>query len=211
MTGTIRPMPRGRRLGKGIIWVAVLFSLYATRGWTLPAWGHAIDVSEPPRPADYAMVLTGGEYTRPFVAAGMYKYGHVGGILIARMRLTPDATDGILPPESELIRSTLILRGVPEEKVTILPGEINSTADEAQALASFLEGHPDATVAIVTNDFHTRRARRVFRKALGTRAGQIYMFAAPTDGFSAEDWWQSERGFMTYLGETVKSGYYALR
>ena len=127
------------------------------------------------------------------------------------MRLTPDAADGIRPPETELIRSTLILRGVPADKVTILPGEINSTADEAMALAGFLDSHPDATVAIVTNDFHTRRARRVFRKTLGRRAGQIYMVAAPTDNFSADDWWQHDDGFVTYVGETAKTVYYAMR
>ena len=73
-----------RRLVTWLALAAVVLALYLTRGWTLPAWGHWFDVSEPPRPADYAMVLTGGENTRPFVAAGMYKSKLVGGILIAR-------------------------------------------------------------------------------------------------------------------------------
>jgi uncharacterized SAM-binding protein YcdF (DUF218 family) len=179
------------RLLKWLALVLLLTAFYLTRGWTLPAWGRWLDASEPPHRADYAMVLTGGENTRPFVAAGMHKNNLVGGILIARMRLMPDQVDGIVPPESDLIRSTLIDRGVPAEKVIILPGEINSTADEALALARFLDDHPNRTVAIVTNDFHTRRA--------------------PTDDFSADNWWHSEAGFMTYLGETVKSTAYALR
>jgi uncharacterized SAM-binding protein YcdF (DUF218 family) len=156
-------------------------------------------------------VLTGGEETRPFVAAGLYNRGLVKEVLVPRLRPTADAADGITPPDSDLIRDVLIRRGVPADRITLLPGEVNSTADEAAALARFLDDHPDATVAIVTSDFHTRRARSIFGRALGPRAGQVNFVAAPTDRFSAADWWQTERGFETYVGETAKTAYYAVR
>jgi uncharacterized SAM-binding protein YcdF (DUF218 family) len=131
-------------------------------------------------------------------------------VLVPRLRLTADAADGIVPQESDLIHEVLVRRGVPADRIITLPGEVNSTADEATALARFLDDRPGATVAIVTNDFHTGRARSIFRRALGPRAGQVYFVAAPTDRFSAADWWQTELGFVTYMGETAKAAYYAV-
>lgn len=201
-----RSRRRSLRLGLALVLAA---GLYATHGWTLPAWGQWLDASEPPRPADYALVLSGGADTRPFVAAGLYKAGYVRGVLVSRLRSTPDDADGIVPPEGELVRAVLVARGVPPERVTALPGAVNSTAEEAAALAQFLDDHPGATIAVVTNDFHTRRAGAIFRRALGPRAAQVYLAAAPTDGFSAADWWTTETGFVTYLGETAKAAYFS--
>lgn len=191
--------------------VLVLAILYLTRGWTLPAWGRWLDVSEPPRPADYVLVLTGGEDTRPFVAAALYTKGYVREVLVPYLRPSADARDGVVPDDTDLIRRVLVARGVPAGRVTRLPGEVNSTADEARALARFLDDHPEATVAVVTNDFHTRHARRILYRAVGRRAGQVYLVAAPTDRVRPDTWWTSERGCAIYLSETFKSVYYAVR
>jgi uncharacterized SAM-binding protein YcdF (DUF218 family) len=201
---------RRRWLVRCALAVAVLAVLYGTRGWTLPAWARGLDASEAPRTADYALVLTGGENTRPFVAAGLYKKGYVGAVLVPQLRLTADARDGIVPGDSDLIRRVLEKRGVPADKVIALAGEVNSTFDEATALARFLDDHAEATVAIVTNDFHTRRARSIFRRVLGSRAGQIYMVATPTDRVTPENWWKTERGSALYLSETFKTFYCAV-
>ena len=210
MTDPTHTGRRRRRLARFAIVIAVLSVLYWTRGWTLPAWARGLDASEAPRSADYALVLTGGENTRPFVAAGLFNKGYVGAVLVPQLRLTADARDGIVPGDSELIRRVLEQRGVPADKIIALAGEENSTFDEATALNRFLDDHPDATVAIVTNDFHTRRARRVFRHVLGPRGSQIYMVAAPTDRVTPDNWWKTEHGSALYLSETFKTLYYAI-
>jgi len=189
----------------------VLTLAYLARGWILPEWGGWLDVSEPPRPADYAYALGGGAESRPFVAAGLYKRGLVSGVLLPEVQPGPDAADGLAPGETELVRRLLRARGVPEDRVQILPGAVTSTFDEAHSLGRFLDAHPDATVAVVTDDYHTRRARRVFRRVLGPRAAQVHFVATPVDGVTAADWWKSARGFRTYLAETFKAGYYEVR
>jgi uncharacterized SAM-binding protein YcdF (DUF218 family) len=119
--------------------------------------------------------------------------------------------DLLAPPEPRLVRRVLVARGVPEGRVVTLPGEVASTFDEAHALGRFLDAHPDATVAVVTDDYHTRRARRVFRKVLGARAGRVSFVATPVDGVSAADWWTTPRGFSNYVAETFKAAYYEVR
>ena len=107
-------------------------------------------------------------------------------------------------PEHELTRQILLACSVADDRVVLLPGTCASTEDEARALARYLNEHPAARVAIVTHAYHTRRARRLFRRVLGEQILQVYFLAAPTDAFSAEDWWQSEEGFTTYATEYAK-------
>ena len=90
------------------------------------------------------------------------------------------------------------------DAIVLLPGEVDSTADEARSLKRYLDVYPGRTVAVVTNDFHTRRARRIFRAELGDAAADLPFFAAPTDGFDAHDWWRSEAGCTTYADEYLK-------
>jgi uncharacterized SAM-binding protein YcdF (DUF218 family) len=97
---------------------------------------------------------------------------------------------------------------VPPAAIVQLPDEVNSTADEARSLARYLDEHPERRVAVVTNDYHTRRACWIFRAELGDRAADLAFFAAPTDGFDTGNWWRSEEGWCCYCNEYVKLGKY---
>src|SRR5262249_13489370 len=146
--------------------------------------------------------------TRPFAAAALFRAGLVRQVLVTSPLPFPEQEDGILPPEQEVARKVLLARGVPDEAIVVLPGEVASTADEARALAAFLDARGEGTVAVVTNDFHTRRARLAFRRVLGERCGLVQFVGAPMDDFDASNWWQSEGGLVLYLREFVKYGVY---
>ncbi|HZY90124.1 MAG TPA: YdcF family protein [Gemmataceae bacterium] len=215
--GQVREGPPLRRR-RGRCWLLRLalvaaagVALYAAAPWYLPAAARALDVSVPPSRVDYVMVLGGGHETRPFVAAALVKAGLAGGVLLPNVKLSPEAEDGLAPPEHEITIEILARRGVNPDLVTVLPGEVNSTSDEAQALAAFLVDKPNCSVAVVTNHFHTRRASWVFRKALGPRSAQVRFFGAPVDGFDETNWWRHEAGVHCYLMEYVKLPYYWLR
>jgi uncharacterized SAM-binding protein YcdF (DUF218 family) len=172
--------------------------------WLLPLAGAYLDVSTPPRTVDDMLVLGGGADTRPFAAAAVYKAGLAQRILLPTVRPSPESADGLVPSDQEIMRQVLLKRGVPSEAIELLPGEVTSTADEARALRRYLDEHPGRRVAVVTNDYHTRRARCIFRTEVGDRAADLIFFAAPTDDFDAHDWWRSETGFQRYSDEYVK-------
>jgi LPXTG-motif cell wall-anchored protein len=186
--------------------LALLAAAWLARGWLLPAAGRFLDVSEPPREVDAVMVLGGGPTTRPFVAASLARAG------LARRVLVPTFTedDSASLSEQEVVRRVLRARGVPDGAVVTLPGAVERTQDEAWALARFLDEEPGATVAVVTSDFHTRRARMLFRREVGSHIDRVHFVAAPTDGFGADDWWRCEEGAATYLLEYFKLAYYGL-
>jgi uncharacterized SAM-binding protein YcdF (DUF218 family) len=206
------PARRGRRwLLRLALLAALAAALYAAAPWYLRAAAHALDVSQPPSRVDYVAVLGGGHETRPFVAAALVKAGLAGGVLVPNVKLSLEAEDGLAPPEHEITIEILVRRGVNPDTITVRPGEVNSTSDEAHALAAFLADKPNASVAVVTNPFHTRRASWIFRKALGPRAAQVRFVAAPLDGFDETNWWRHEAGVTCYLTEYVKLPYYWLR
>jgi uncharacterized SAM-binding protein YcdF (DUF218 family) len=172
--------------------------------WLLPLAGAHLDVSTPPHAVDDVLVLGGGADTRPFVAAALYKAGLARRVLLPTVRSSPESADGAVPAEHEIMRQVLLKRGVPSEAIELLPGEVSTTAEEARALRQYLDEHPGRRLAVVTNDYHTRRARWIFRSEIGDRAADVAFFAASTDDFDAHDWWQSETGFKRYCDEYVK-------
>jgi uncharacterized SAM-binding protein YcdF (DUF218 family) len=191
--------------------VALLLVLYLARGRLLPAVARFLDVSEAPRTVDAVLILGGRPDTRPFVAAALVRAGLARRALVLTPRLAPENADGISPPEDEVIRRVLRAQGVPDEAIVTLPAEVASTGDEARGLGRFLVAEPDTTVAVVTSDFHTRRARMLFRHELGEHMAQVHFIAAPTDNFDADNWWRSEAGCTCYATEYFKLAYYGLR
>ena len=208
-------MTRRRRWIPGLLIAGlVLGGLYLARARLLPAAARWLDVGVRPHRAEYVMVLPGDEQTRPFVAAALVKAGLARRVLVPKPVASRQAEDGIVPPTHEIIRRVLRHRGVPEEDIVLLDGRTSSTFGDMQALAAFLEASPKASVAsvtIVTNDYHTRRARWVLARVLGDRSRHVAFISAPTDDFQADNWWQADAGFMAIAGEYLKLAYYAAR
>jgi uncharacterized SAM-binding protein YcdF (DUF218 family) len=197
--------PRRRRwLRRLLPPVLLVLALALLHPWLLPLAGAYLDASTPPHPVDDVLVLGGGADTRPFVAAALYKAGLAKRVLLPTVLPSPESADGLVPADHEIMRHVLLKRGVPAEAIVLLPGEVGSTAEEARALGRYLDEHPGRRVAVVTNDYHTRRARWIFRTEIGVRAADLAFFAAPTDDFDASDWWRSETGFKRYADEYVK-------
>ena len=179
--------------------------------WTLPPVMRWLDVGEEPKSVDYVMVLGGGETTRPFVAAALVRAGLAQRALVGNITPDTDARDGITLSASERNCRILRRRGVADEDVVLLPGNCGNTFDEATALADFLRDDPQAEVIVVTHNFHTRRARWVFRRVLGDRADRVTFVSAPVYELSPKNWWRSDRGVQLVVGEYFKLLFYYLR
>jgi uncharacterized SAM-binding protein YcdF (DUF218 family) len=170
-----------------------------------------LDVGTRPERTDVVMVLGGDVSTRPFVAAALVKLGLTHKVLLSHMVRPPHGTEIIIPPEDELSREVLVRRGVPRESIAVIGHSCAHTEAEARALRDWLQSSPEATVAVVTSGYHTRRARWIFRLVLGEFAGQVSFVSAPSDAFPAECWWRSEVGMVVVLGEYLKLVFYAFR
>ncbi len=202
-----------KRLACLALVVGVLLVCLAPQ-WILPSAARFLDVSEKFRRVDYILVLNGDPEARPFAAAALVKAGLAKNVLLARQRLALESASvqqGAMLSELEITRRVLEIRGVSKQAIQVLPGEITSTADEARVLTAFLETRPAATVAVVTNAFHTRRARMVFRRFLGENVARVSFVGIPRDGADPVSWWRNAHGCSIYLSEYCKLFYYWLR
>jgi uncharacterized SAM-binding protein YcdF (DUF218 family) len=211
---TTRPTSRRRlkwRWRLLILGVLVLATAYLSRLWWLPRAGALLHDADPVEAVDAVYVLGGDPPTRPLLAAKLIRTGQAKLVLLPRQKLTAAERDGLYPAEHDLTQRILVARGVPAEQIVIIGEECFGTDDEAATLARYLEAHPDLKVAVITNDFHTNRAWRIFRNAFGERLSQVRFFGAPTDNFGPDDWWHTERGFVIYTTEFIKLGRQMLR
>jgi uncharacterized SAM-binding protein YcdF (DUF218 family) len=195
----------------GCIFAAAAVLLYFGRTPLLTGMGQWLDVGQRPAPADYVMILPGGEDTRPLVAAALVKRGYGRQALIPKTAASPEVSDGLAPPTVEVIRRVLLQRGLRDSQIVAIESRSSSTWEDAEALGAFLRSRPNATALAVTHHHHTRRARWVFRRVLGRDAGRITFVSAPSDDFAAANWWRSKTGLQAVSSEYLKFTFYLVR
>jgi uncharacterized SAM-binding protein YcdF (DUF218 family) len=168
----------------------------------MAAVGWWLDCADPPQRAD-AIVVLGGGFSRPPYAADLYREGLAPRVWLARIRPdeyeAPLRTLGVpLRPETELNRLILLKKGVPAEDIRLYGQDINSTLDEADALAREFRG---GTVLLVTSRYHARRARLIFRDRLpGSR---VIVCPTPYETFDRR-WWRRKNLALAAVTETCK-------
>jgi uncharacterized SAM-binding protein YcdF (DUF218 family) len=200
-----------RRLIALLVCGAVGGGLYVFRAGYLPLLAHWLDVGQPPIHADYVLVLGGDENIRPFAAAALVKAGFVRRVLLTHVKELPGEEDGFMPAYDQMNRSILVARGVSEACISVIGKSCDSTFDEAQALAKFLDASPRASVLVLTSDYHSRRSRWVFRHVLGAMAERLTFVSAPTDEFPSAHWWCNYLAFSTITSEYLKWAFYLVR
>jgi uncharacterized SAM-binding protein YcdF (DUF218 family) len=214
-TTSLAPAPRrARRRWKR--WVLLLIivapsALYAGRNPLLLTAGRFLDVSDPIVATDYVMVLGGDMQTRPFAAAALVNAGLAQKVILAKIKGAGEELDGIAPAQHDIVLAVLIKQGVSRDSIILLDRDCATTFDEASALAQFLQTKPKSSVTVVTSNFHTRRARLIFRKTLGARSANLRFIGVPTDGFTERNWWHFENGLNFYLNEYCKLAFYLIR
>jgi uncharacterized SAM-binding protein YcdF (DUF218 family) len=178
-----------------------LVALWWIHPFLLAEAGRWLNIGEQlAAPVDAVLVLGGGSDSRPFQAAAIYRSGYAATILIPRF--VDSSTDD--QNETEVIRDVLESHGVPAEAIVELDVMTISTRGEITALKKYVAEHPQETIAIVTSDFHTRRARLLAHRAVKSASRQLHMIATPTDGYSPENWWHTPAGTNMYILEYGK-------
>jgi len=175
----------------------------------LPSVSDWLDNSEPRIPADYAVILPGDEETRTFAAAALYKANHVRNVVVIS-NPTDTLESWELAPQ-DISHAILRRRGVPNDRIVMLPGESTTTATDAQIVAPIWREAPDTTVVFITNNFHIRRAKWIVSRILKEHQAKFCFVSAPDDSFVWERWWESEAGVRAIVSEFLKLGFYWVR
>jgi uncharacterized SAM-binding protein YcdF (DUF218 family) len=83
--------------------------------------------------------------------------------------------------------------------------QVTSTAEEAEAALGCVREHPWHSIAVVTSDYHTRRARILWRRAIKRHDPTIRLsIEGASDPEFQEPWWRHRQSAKIWLGEFLK-------
>jgi uncharacterized SAM-binding protein YcdF (DUF218 family) len=165
----------------------------------LAALGRALVRSDEPGKVDAILVLAGGPSGRrvlkacELLRAGSAPVALVSGSLVYYGQ-----------NEADLAIEYAAANGCPAERLEPLKMRALSTRDEADGYAGEIERRKLRSVAVVTDDFHTARAARVFERRFN---GSLDVRAVPATGkyFSPDGWWKNREGRKLFLLEASKT------
>lgn len=181
----------------------VVGALYLARGPLLRAFGEWWVVDDRLEKAQAIVVLGGDSVRGDRVrhATELYRQDWAPRIVLSGPALRADFSEG------ELMQRQAVQLGVPAAHLIVVPHQATSTLEEALALRAALAQHNFRKVIVVTSNFHTRRARRIFLAVYRPQGTQVLMSAASDVNFDPQRWWQQREGRAILLLELLKSVY----
>ncbi len=181
-------------LALGVVVVLLLLFHQAV----LAALGNFLVSADPPRKADIIVVLAGDGFGKRILrAAELVKQGWAPKVLVSG----PDGSYGNF--ECDLAIPFAVKAGYPESYFAHLEHGARSTAEEAQVVVARLRTMGVKRAMLVTSNYHTRRAGRIFHRAAPDM--EIIVVASDDEFFSPDRWWRVREGRKIFLYEWMKT------
>ena len=190
-------MKRALRILALVLAIAIVLGLvfYKT---VLAGLGSYLVQAETAQKADIALVLAGDSAgNRILAAAQLARRGYVPRVLVSG----PSGLYGLY--ECDLAIPFAVKAGYPESYFVHFENDARSTKEEARDAVARLRQLGMHKVLLVTSDYHTRRAGKIFRSA-GPDL-QFIVVAAPDPSFTANGWWHSRQGEKIAFIEWIKT------
>jgi uncharacterized SAM-binding protein YcdF (DUF218 family) len=184
-------------IAAGVVAGFFLFLFFTHERW-LRASAWFLVEAEDPMAADFVLVLA-GDYTgnRLMHGAELVRNGMAAKAIISG----PLGFYGGY--ESDYAVAYAAARGYAADLFIKAPHKAVSTEEEAAILVPFLRRLHAGSVMLVTSDFHTRRAGKLFRRAGPDIRWRVV--AAPTRRFHPDHWWRDREGRKTFAYEWIKT------
>ena len=198
-------MKRLRRSRTKISLLALAILLAAgvlARSLWLPALGYALIHDDGPAKADLVVVLGGDYYGRRILkGAELVRQGYAPAVLVSG----PAGFYGAY--ECDLAIPFAVRHGYPPEYFIPFPNQALSTREEAALVLPELRRRNVGSFLLVTSDYHTARAARLYRAALRAAGGgpAMRVVAAPDEFFRPDSWWRSRQAQKTVFAEWCKT------
>jgi uncharacterized SAM-binding protein YcdF (DUF218 family) len=171
--------------------------------------GHLVDEVDPIAHADAIYVLGGTRVDRALEAYDLYRGGYAPRIVMsAGSREDGEFVlerEGIhVPTEAEIMRTVLVTRlGVPASAISILPDDVDNTAQEATVIQPRARAESWRHLIVVTGCATTRRAGFAFRRVLRDEVA-VTVWCSRHDTFDPGRWWATRASVRATVAEVPK-------
>ena len=207
MTDVHRPQtadePRRLSARRWIVFLVAVGAVVAVllgRSLWLPFAGNFLVVADPLQRADALIPLAGGQ-ERVVYAAELFNQGCADWFIVTDMPLN---VPGIRASYGELVKREATWQGVPEGHILVAPATVETTYQEALAVRQLAEERGLRSLIVVTDPFHTRRARMAFRAAFSDSDINVMVRPVNESWYQANSWWQTRDGLRGTWTEYVK-------
>jgi uncharacterized SAM-binding protein YcdF (DUF218 family) len=175
----------------------------------VPFAGRLLSVEDPLERADAIFVLAGSRAERWLEARDLFRERYAPLILLSAGRPADIesvlAKQGVhLPNEAQAARDALTTLGVPADRIEILEGFPDNTADEGRHLRPYAIDRRWRTIIVVTSKLHTRRAALAIRRELDGTSIRIVMRPTRYDDTDSGRWWQRRKTIRDVMTELPK-------
>jgi uncharacterized SAM-binding protein YcdF (DUF218 family) len=149
-------------------------------------------------PADAIIVIGDDNFSavRAEEAAALFKAGWAPLVVASGRMLRPYAS------LADLMAKDLESGGVPSSAVVLFSHRATDTREEAEALRVLVVQKGWRRILLVTSNYHTRRARYIFRKILPSNISLAVAGAADPQ-FNPSNWWESRQARKAFFLETM--------
>ncbi len=170
---------------------------------THPVWlgwaGNFLVKTDPLEVADIIVALSGdGSGRRLLRAVELVEQGYAPRVLIPG----PRAAYGV--PESDLALEFARREGLDREILEGFPIDATSTLEELAFVDRELRRRGVKKALVVTSNFHTRRARNIYRRHASGAIEYIFV-AAGSPQFDPDSWWKTRDGREVLVIEYIKT------
>jgi uncharacterized SAM-binding protein YcdF (DUF218 family) len=178
----------------------VAFALIAFHRQILTAAGEWLLAEDKLVKSDAAVVISGedGDGMRTRAAVKLYKQHWVERVVLSGAR------GSFGHYETDFMGPLALSLGVPQKDLLIIAHRGRSTFEEANAVLPDLQRAGIHSIILVTSNYHTRRARRYFRRVFQDRIS-VVVHGADAAWFQPDSWWQSREGLKFFFFEFTKS------
>ncbi len=186
----------GRRLLSAVIILAAAAAIFHAPIFRF--LGHALIQSETPGKAGIAIVLAGDSFgQRVLTGCRMVREGYAPLALVSGPRVFYGRH------EDEFAIAWAVDRGCPREWFEGVENELKSTRDEAQMFSRILRQRGIQKYLLITSNFHTARAARIFRREIPDIPAVV--IAAPYPEFDPDCWWKDRQARKVFAFEWIKT------
>ena len=195
-----------RWLVTAVLMAGLLAVGYLTHPLYLTALGRTLIVEDSLQKADAILVLAGDTRTgdRVIHAVGLYKRG------LAPLLVLSGTPMGFRTDEAEVMQRHAEFLGVPPERIVAVKHDSESTREEASVVVPILKRKGIKGVILVTSNYHTARAKRVFEKEAGPDGPRFLASPAQDGYFDPDGWWTRRRDAKVFVYEAIKTAWYVV-
>jgi uncharacterized SAM-binding protein YcdF (DUF218 family) len=186
--------------------VLILVALAYAVPMGLKALGAALITDDPLHPAGAILVLAGEsrEGDRVRHAVQLFKRG------LAPLLVLSGTPMGFRTHEADVMRRHAEFLGVPSTRILTVRQNGDSTKEEAGVVVPILKRRGLKEVILVTSNYHTARAKRIFERVAGPY-GPHFLASPVNDGlFEPDGWWMRRRYAKTFVYEAIKTVWSAI-